>query len=299
MKQTHKKVVGFLGLGAVVAMTAVAAMIPAPNTGAVTTMTDSITVRVVENSPNSRITSPTDGAELVSPGAEIAFEYENAETVTITLEYTNVSGATQTFTLGEIDADFNAGEGSLPIDLGVYGYGEYVLKVKSAGLDGVSYEDAISFAYYPITATAEENAETGNIDIDLNYDPSNSDISEIKINVYDENGNLVEEVSPITITPPTTSYSLDLSEYGLPAGTYTITVAAYDAEGNIVYKEYRTQVVYSGTEELPVPDTGHATMGLGISQTDYLITGLIIFGMVAVAGLMFMRRDEVKVRRKK
>ena len=53
MKKTHKKILGLFGLVLVVAVTVFAAFLPAPKTQAVdtTTVTDTISVRVVGSTP--------------------------------------------------------------------------------------------------------------------------------------------------------------------------------------------------------------------------------------------------------
>ena len=74
----------------------------------------------------------------------------------------------------------------------------------------------------------------------------------------------------------------------MPTGNYTVEITAYNAEGELLYgKPYYTSVYY---EAIPVPDTGGMFVGLNISKTDYLITGLIIFSVTAVLGFVFVAK---------
>ena len=134
------------------------------------------------------------------------------------------------------------------------------------------------------------------MNVDLNYNPDSQDIDKIVLNVYDENGNLVEGLSPVEVTPPTTNVPLDFGKYGLPDGNYTISVTAYDANGNALYEPYTVLVKYSSSAAapVPVPDTGSLLRTNNISNTDYLITGIVIFGLVAIAGVMYAMKNGKK-----
>ena len=302
MKKTQKRALGLVALLVTIAVTAFAAFLPMPQTQATSTtsVTDTITVRVVGSSPRTDITSPEDESVFLGPEQTIAYQYENAETVTVTLEYTDQSGTTQTFILKEFEAGYEAGSDSFGINLADYGYGEFVLKVDGEGFEGASYEAVIAFSYYPMTIDANEDENTGNVNVDLNYDPNNSDIDKIVIEVYDEDGNKIEidGVSPVTVNPPAKEAILKFGDKNLPNGEYKIVATAYDASGKALYSPYVKYLKYTGElEPVPVPNTGGIFKDNNISQTDYLITGLIIFGIVAVAGIAFMMRNDKKTTR--
>lgn len=111
MKQTHKKIVGFLGLLTVIAITAVAILMPAPQTQATTsTVTDTITVRVVNNVPNVDIVGIDNGEVIVTPEQSFIAQWQNAQTVNVDMTHTDLSGNEQTYHLDTIDADFYDGE---------------------------------------------------------------------------------------------------------------------------------------------------------------------------------------------
>ncbi|MBR3052295.1 hypothetical protein IKG60_01585 [Candidatus Saccharibacteria bacterium] len=175
-----------------------------------------------------------------------------------------------------------------------YGYGDYVVRVTGTGISG-SDEDSVLFRYYPVSAEVTEDTETGDYYADLSYnaddgtETSTGQVSKIVISVYDENGNPVEGMSSIEVTPPTTRVKLPFAEDGLKSGKYEIRIAAYDREGELLYKPYVVWVEYSA---ILVPDTGDIFRGLNISKIDYLTTGLIIFGIVAVAGFVFISKND-------
>ncbi len=287
MKRKHKKVVGFLGLVVVAVMTIVAALMPTPNTQATASVTDTITVRVVDNTPEINMVSPGEGDEFTSPNQKISFDYEDSETVVASLYYTDNAGTEYTYIIKDLNPDFEAGTETFDTDLAFYGYGDFTLTVRGNGLNEVYDEKITHFSYLPVRATASEDETTHDVKVDLEYNSENPDVQRIEIKVKDENGNPIDELTT-TVYPPDTNTTLNFSDADLPEGTYTITVTAYDGEGNVIYQTYSIQIVYAGPEEVPVPDTGGLFAGLDISKTDYLITGIVIFSMIAIAGIMML-----------
>ena len=294
MKRTQKRIVGFLGLVGVAAITTVAMMMPAPTTQAVSTMTDTINVRVVSDTTRVAITSPADGSEFVSPNQVIKYEYESANRITVTLEYTDVNNVKHEYVLEDFDAGHGAGDGSISLNLSdsAYGYGEYKIKIVGEGNGGLTYEDAKEFSYLPVTASTKTDDTTGDSTITVNYDPNNDDIDKIEINVYDKDGNPVDGLSPITITPPENEYNFNVDDYDLD-GEYLVEVTAYNSDGDVLYKAYKVWTDYKSEEPTKVPNTGIFS-GTNISQTDYLVTGLLIFGIVAIIGIGFAMRNGKK-----
>ena len=193
-----------------------------------------------------------------------------------------------------VDIDINASD---------YGYGDYIITVRGTGMDGVYDEEFVAFSYYPVYAEATEDDEVGGYVVDLEYSADDGsteelgEVAEIVINVYDGNGNLVEGLSPITVTPPTNKVELPFDDYGLDSGTYTISISAYNRDGEELYKAFEIKVDY---EAIPVPDTGGLFQNLNISKTDYLVTGLLIFAVVGIGGIIFInKRSKRSARRRR
>ncbi|MBR3176260.1 hypothetical protein IKF26_02590 [Candidatus Saccharibacteria bacterium] len=300
MKRTHKKALGFLGLSLVVATTIFAASLPGPEALAATStaFTDTIVVRVVGDAPNVNITSPANNAVYVNPSQNISFIYENVERVKVTLEYTDVDGNVHNYDLDTIIADYKPGSASYDIDLSnpPYGYGEYVVRITGTSEVDIDVEDSISFSYYPVTATVEKDDTTGKIYADLNYNSDSTDIDRFEITVYDENGDKVTKIPTITTAPPTKRVELPIAENVLAAGKYSIVITTYGTDGKALYKSYATLFVYD-PEPIVVPNTGSFSGGLNISQTDYLITGLFVFFLVGISGLIWVGKDRKSSRK--
>lgn len=189
----------------------------------------------------------------------------------------------------EVFADKN-----IDINVSDYGYGEYLVTARGVGYSGVYDEDYVVFYYVPVVAEATKNDTIGGFDVGLTYSaddgtPDTGEVAKLVINVYDSNGNLIQGLSPVTVLPPTTTVQLPFGDYGLESGTYTIAVSAYNSMGEELYKPYEIQVYYEAPS-IPVPDTGGFMGNLNISKTDYLVTGLIIFGLVGIGGFAFIAK---------
>lgn len=180
-----------------------------------------------------------------------------------------------------------------------YGYGKYVVTAKGIGEQGVYDEDIVVFYYLPVAAQAEET-EDENVKLTLDYvadtgdDDTNGNVSTIEIKVYDENGNEITALSPVTVKAPTTSVILPFSEHDLPAGKYKFEIIAYDRDGEMIYQPYEFWFDYTVEEDILVPDTGNFFEQLNISRGDYLITGLIVFISVALVGTLIITKTSKK-----
>ena len=251
MKRTHKRIFGVFGLVFVAAITFLAACLPNPITSAAGAVTDTITIRVVGSTPDVNIAGPESDSVFVTADQTIEFNFGNVDTVTLLLTRTDPDGTKTTYTLTEHDADYVAGDMVINVNLNEdrFGYGEYVAKVIGEGAGGVTDEDSISFSYYPVVGEVGEDEDTGETYVDLDYDPygdegtGNGEVVEIEINVYYEDGHLVDELSPIHVDPPEKHVVIPFDDYDLPAGTYTIEIAAYNQDGDLLYVEYRTYVI--------------------------------------------------------
>ena len=162
----------------------------------------------------------------------------------------------------------------------------------------------------PVTANVTEDQSTGDPKIDLDYDPDNGSpeddgkIAKIEINIYDENGNLMDP-SPITIEAPNKSIELPFSEYGYPSGKYAIEITAYDRHGKVLYNSYIMYYVYDAATPTPIPvpdagspDTGGLFQGSNIARGDLLVTGLLIFLALSLGGVIFILRRDKKSQKK-
>ena len=292
MKKTHKKILGIFGLIIVATITAVAAFMPTPATQAVSSVTDEITVRVIDSVPETTISGIENGTIVVSPGQTFNVHYRNTADVKVTVVFTNVAGTKTTYLLDEFDADYNEGEKSYTIPN--YGYGTYQANVRGEGHEGAWDSDAVEYYYYAVYAEEVDENEKKYIDVHYNSEAEGEDkVDKIEIKVYDENGNEVP-FSPLTVTAPADRIELLFEEYGLSDGTYTIKVIAYNQDGKQLGTPYIFTVVYKSAGTVEVPVTGGLLQNTNISKTDYLVAGLVTFGLTAIAGVLFILRRERK-----
>lgn len=316
MKKTQKKVLGLLGLFLVAAATVFAAFLPGPQATATSSVTDTVIVRVVGTQPNVEIVSDLkNGATIVHPEQNITVNYEEIKHLTVTVKYTDKDGVVHTIDL--VDQDTTEGPGSLPLNLdfsqGEFGYGEYVITVKGEGEGGITDETNLKFSYIAVVAETAEDEKTGDPVLKLDYEPDDGTpegegkVSTIVINIYDEDGNLIKP-SPITVTAPDKEVVLPFSDYDLASGKYKIVIEAYDRNDNLLYRTVTLYCNYKTTpvpdtdddgkkEEAKVPDTGGLFQNSNISNSDYLVTGLLIFLIVGVGGAVFIVKRDRKARK--
>ncbi len=297
MKKTHKKWLGILGLVLVSAMTVFAAFLP-DYVSAATSVVDSVTVRVVGGVPYVYLTKPKDEANLSNPKQTIKFNYENVETVTIKIKYTDPDGVEHEYTLPPIDATEQYGEGSIELDLSAegYGYGDYVIEAIGRAEDGVTDGDSISFSYYPVVTVVDDDEKSGEVYATVEYDEDDEEIAKIKIDVYDEDGNFVESLSPEAFSPPKRKVEIPFGKDN-PAGRYKIVTTLYGSDGAVIGEPYATYYDYDGPIE--VPNTGGLFNNLNVAKSDYLVTGVLIFFIVGVSGMLFIKKGKKKDSRKR
>lgn len=324
MKRTHKKVLGLFCLGLVAVMTIFAALLPVPETQATASVTDTIQVRVVGSVPDVNMSGIENDSEFTNGKHSITVTYEEVSDLDIKLKYTGADGIEHEMSLLEGEdghVDYYAGEVTINFDflkgeysyinkdgeekvlsLEYYGYGNYFIDTTGIGWNSAKDSDYTSFLLTPIKGGIEREEVDGEykyyLDIEDDDDGTGeSVVKEVVVRIYDEDGNEVP-FSPITVDPSDDRIELPFSDYGLEDGTYRIEIYAYGEDGLLYDNPYVIMLDY--VAKVPqTPDTGGIFQNLNISKTDYLITGLMIFGLVAVCGVVFiMKNDKKKVSRK-
>ena len=110
MKQTQKKILGYLGLIVVAVMTCAAILIPDAGVSAASTVTDTLEVRVVGAAPSVDIIGINEGSVYINPERPFVVEYENAARLTLTLKYTDLDGNTTTELLDDTAVESAVGD---------------------------------------------------------------------------------------------------------------------------------------------------------------------------------------------
>ena len=336
MKRTHKKIFGLFGLVMVAIVTIFAAFLPSPGTLAAdsTHVTDNISVEVVRNNPTIDIRGIQN--DSVSPDGRhtATISYREVESITVKFTYTDPDGNVHVTTLptkmienveGEIILSFNTLTGECNFDgvpgqiaEGNYGYGDYLISVEGVGEAGEPVgPKTVSFSTEPIgdgsRIVKEEGAGEDGDDkyyLEVDYDngegeeiPGSAEIDHLVVKIYDEDGNEVK-ISPLIIYAPDKRIEVPFAEIG--DGTYRFDITAFDKDGNVIGKDpaYSFYYTYVGNHNEPIPvpntaDTGGMMGNLNISKTDYIITGLIVFGIVGISAAVFISKHDKKTGLKK
>lgn len=332
MKETHKKLYGFLGLGLVAAMTFCAAVMPSPEAQAAqSTVTDVIQVRVVNAVPDVVIDGIVNDEVTFAPVTNFSVEYYNVGTVQVLLTYTDLDGNENQYVIDSLSPDYADGSKNYTINaldyIGVSatgdGFGSYTITVRGEGHEGAWDSEVVTFKYLPINASATEGDDK-NVELDIDTNANEPTVPPedraVKAIIKVTNKGTGEEApfSPITVDLPLTGpVVLPFGDYDMPTGDYLIEVTPYNANNEQVGRPFSFTIHYddgkvtpvpepgggSGTI-VPVPDTGGLFQGGNISSSDYIITGLIVLAIVGIGGAAYIIRHDkkkaaVKVRRRK
>lgn len=307
MKKIQKRFLGYSGLALLTAVTVYAAFLPNPNASAVSSVTDIITVRVIGNTPSAEIITPASGETTVYSDWPININYENVKTLDVTLEYKDRDGNIQTKLLRS--GPVEGGEtGSISFDFNTiseeFGFGNYTLKLSGTGVDDVAIPgDSVNFLYVPVLADVTQDDDSGKTFVNLDYDPYSEEgpgkVASLEINVYDENGQLVEALSPIIVNAPNKKVEIPFSAHDIKSGKYRIDVIAYGVEQEELYNPYITSTEYE-PNDVAVPNTGSLFSTLNASKTDFLITGAGIFIIIGVSSFIYvLKRSKQGTKRRR
>lgn len=300
MKRVQKNILGISGLAIVAAMTAFAAILPAPEVSATTSLTDTLTVRVVEAVPNVDI-STTAQKVVTEEVYPYDLTYEFAQSVYTMLEYTDADGEKHVYEGLEafVDADYDFGEKSLVVDLKevhhfddgyLVGYGDYTIVAKAIALDGTPYYDYLDFTWIPVEGKLLDGE-----------DP----IVEVTAMGYNVDAVKVVTRDGVQVGYATRSYlqnisdgliALNLDEVGCQE---TLYLYAYEDDVLLYNKPYVLTTTCPEIPDTGAPDTGGLFQNLNISKEDYLVTGLIIFFILGIVGFGIVARNKRTTNKKR
>lgn len=303
MKKAKKKLLGLLGLFAVAAITTFAAFMPTPEASAEPmggmSVTDTVNVRVIGERPRVDLYGIEDEAVVIDPHQVIKFDYEGVQNVVVKIEYTDYGGNTHTYTLDSFTVDFVPGSKEYPLDLandGRFGRGDYKVTARGGHTDSSHIvEDVLKFTYSARTGSVENNGD-GTVTVDPGIDPEDDRISRVEVKVLDENGNTVDVLPPQNLMPPFEPTDFNFAEKDLETGWYTVVVTEYDHEDNVLHQHFY-RFYYERPELpafLPAPNTGAGLANLDMSRADTLITGGILFALVAAVAVFLIVKGHKK-----
>ncbi len=291
-----RKIISLVGLAIVVAMTIFAAILPDPEASAISDFIDPVTIRVMD-APDVETTGITDGEIFVTEIPSFEITYENSKDVQVIIEYTDKDDVTKTIVFDEFTPDYVDGSKAyIVMPSGDFGYGDYVVTVIGSGASGSQDEASVSFHYYPIILDATEEPENDKYYADLVYTDEDitgdGEITEIILDVYGPDGNLIEALSQIVVTPPDTRVELKMTENHLPAGEYRVVATAYNEDGEILYKASIKDFYY--TPPALAPDTGSFFNGINLSRADYLVAIIMFVTLFVASGWIIITKRKNK-----
>ena len=281
MRRQKKRFFGFLGLLLVTTMTVVAVLVPGPETSAVTSVTDTLQLRVVGSVPDAKFKEPSSNITTTEPAQTISVTYENVDEIRIEVRYKRADESTENFEFAHYtDLDYEAGEKSTNANLESYGYGEFLFSLYGTGLEGSEVElDEILIEYVPIIAGPVTQNEDGKVVTRIEEYDDNVETVDIYID-----GKLVK-----TVPRDELDDEIELPMDGYESGDYTVTFIARGENNEQLYKPTRRPLEYDA-ENIPVPSTGQLLKKLNISKEDYLITGLLIFFIFGIVAFGIVAR---------
>lgn len=320
MKRKTKRLLGVFGLAAVMATTAIAYALPTPEAHADdgTTASDAVTIQVKVIGPGetTQLVSPANGAVLKSNIVPVEYNFQRMKVI-----QTNLSCASAGQAAGEaivvdtfdVPADNdNTGSRKFNIDLNKWGVqADATCRVFLTGKgindtdvkdEGVEFEYRAMKVDIPTTGDGDEEKpvtdEKGDPEVVIGV---NDQVYSLLLQVYDAAGNPVFVKADGTEEPiivgrdefdlATGTYKLNLpmSKYGAKSGWYDLVAIAYGQDGKEVISMNTYRFYYDpGTPN--VPGTGTIMDNLNISRADYVVTGLIAFGAVAMFGVYLVAR---------
>ncbi|MBQ8985122.1 hypothetical protein IJ076_00990 [Candidatus Saccharibacteria bacterium] len=275
MRKTHKKILGFTGLGLVAAVTTVAAVLPTPMAKAVSSITDTIQVRVISDDSDITI-STTSAGEITSP--EYAFDVAYSTLVSLKITVSNYDSEgnliKSTIVFDRDDLDYESGVlPTFELNLDNFGgRGHYVITAEGVGHDGTPIEKMLEVVYKSEEGGSDDggevNPEPGDSEVDVDADIPTVEVETIAVEVYDKDGDLVK--GPIIYDNPTGDEEIDLSD--LPDGEYTVVIISRDEDNNVIKKEVIDVVVDKDAgdseAEVTIEDHGEDVVKAEITVTD-------------------------------
>lgn len=285
MRKTQKRILGLFGLLVVATMTIAAAIMPDMRASAVSSITDTVQIRVVGSVPDAKFTKPEENIITTANEQTYGFNYENVTDVRLAITYV---GEDRVLNLPNYkvyhNPDYSPGTVTEHIDLTSNGfsYGKYKFSLFATGSEGIELPyDSVSIDFLPVIASSEQNDEDDMIDVKI--DSVADEVESVDIYV---DGELVK-----TVPRDEFDKIIKIPMDGKTSGNYVISIVAKGPENKKLYLPYDMNVDYEKTK---VPNTGVFFQNLNISKEDYLVTGLIVFFVIGIVAFGIIARDNKK-----
>ena len=304
-----KKICGTVCLGLVALMTLCAHAVPdqkASATSGVTSVTDTITVTVYDKYASVIINNPLQDDIITDPYVDIDYDYSSTRAIHFELTHDGVVVDEWT----DDGLDYMV-PGHKQHRSNLDDFGDYVLTWEAAGAaPGLESEGSMSFKRYATKVVFVGFTDNNEPIFDITY---LNDVKQLDIQIYDDAGNPLFQ--PVINYPSSTDtrYSVDgdaeqVTPYtkkirivvpmpdSAKTGDYIVGVSGYDEDGiqmgKDTYKDSESidTFHYTAPDSPDVPNTGLFSGALNIAQSDFLITGLLIFFSAAIGGIFILNR---------
>ena len=245
MKRTHKKMLGFAGLGLVAVATAVAAVLPTPLASAAN-ITDTIKVQVTTGQPTITI-SDTSGNTVTDPNYNFKVNYTGLKNLEVKLYRTDKDGtrlgteATLVDINNPLASEDGVYDGRLNLDdYGGSGYFEIVTRGTDRNNQPVSGES--------LKITYNKTSDGGNTNGEVDTNIPKAEVKYLKISVYDRDRTTIRSECPefridsSDFDGNVVSFNIDnYCDPDLPGPVspatevvYSLKIVAYDADDDII-----------------------------------------------------------------
>ena len=290
MSRLHKKILSMFCLALVAGVTAFAAGLPSIQEASATTNNIGVSVTINGQGFDAQIVNPTDGMVFFDGNTNNAtINYENATAITVYL----VSPDGTTSTIYDNSA-MSPQSGSINIPLALTQYGEYSLEVTGKDLlDNPMTGNSINFAFHAIVVSGNPDSS-----VRVEFGPA---VCSLNLQVFDIADTARSDVL-IDYTVDDLSGFLGYPNYAdieIPgfddldaSREYTVVVTAFDCSNDDLEEG---EAVVQGIDQgaIAPPNTGTISIfGLALSQTDYLITGVISFVAIVIVALFIVHRKK-------
>lgn len=292
MKKTKRKILGIVAI-LIIAIAGFCAYKAVDNQAdAVASLTDQIIVKVYDQFPSIQILSPQHQEIVIGAPHTMKYHWENTTRVDFTLSYKGEI----VMTWGKDYPYFEPGEnpnGDDFHDIYLNDYGEYTLSIKAYGtVAGRDFTDSITIYRLSTNITYVDSDEQSNPNFTIGYEDQ---IKRVEVQIFDAEGKKVGD--PVLLDTIEGDNSMPFT-FKMPAGSasgqYRAQVRGFNAEGIEISDPSFTYFEYNSPRKNnpKVPDTGDNTGGFGLSQTDFLITGLLVFVVVAISAVFLLNRKQ-------
>lgn len=292
-----------LGLGCLAIVGAVTAFATTLPTGAVSTGGDvDIVVEVYASGAEIVIHKPQDGEIFNSPTITFSETHSHAKSVKYYLKKLNSDGSvawTEEIEDQRIEGEDVSGTATFSLNMNDFtdgGTGVYVFVSDLIAINDLPLSDSVQFTYAAIDTEDPVVSPTGaSVTFRADY---TAGVSSLTYQLFDNNNNAVSE--PINVNTPDPAaggymdIEIDVTNLEMASGTYKILTTGYsgvNGTGMVIGSSLLT-FEYISPDSPNVPDTGSLLASLNISNSDYLITGIIGFTAISIAALFVVLKSK-------